>query len=115
MLIGTVLLSQDGMYIDDRKQLPYRPNWDKQWLKILVSLNTITKSGYDTLPPSIQAVAKVTHSEPTLAITIPELDALPDILYVVRSSRMAHKGKKFRLDNYEAILKEQRFEIYQRI
>jgi len=35
-------------------------------------------------------------------------------LYVVRSSQPAPGGRKFRLDEYESVLKEQRFEIYKR-
>ena len=115
MIIGTILLSQNDCFVDDRKNLPQgRPQWDKELLKTYVSLNTISREGYKLLPPSIQAVAKVTRKEPELAITIQELDALPDILYVVRSSRMTHGGKKFRLDNYEPILKELRFEVWKR-
>jgi len=115
MKIGTIMLSQDGCFVDDRKNLPQgRPQWDKQWLKTLVGLNTVSKAGYDMLPPSIKEVATVTHGEPTLAITVPELDSLPDILFVVRSPRMTRNGKKFRLTNYETIMTEERFEIWKR-
>ena len=114
MKIGTILLSQDGKYIDDRGNLPYRTLYDKEWLTKLVSLNTISKKGYDLLPPSMQEVATLHHSNPTLALTIPELDTLPDILFVVRSARMASGGKIFKLDKYKPIVMEQRLEIWSR-
>jgi hypothetical protein len=61
MNIGTILLTEDNCYVDDRKQLPHRPTWDKEWLTTLVKLNTVSKKGYAMLPPSIQEVSSVTH------------------------------------------------------
>ena len=114
MITGIVLLSQDGKYLDDRNQLPHRCSWDKELLTHLVSVNLISKYGYDLLPPSIKDVAKITNGEPELALTIQELNALPDTLIVVRSARMVSGGKVFRMDNYEPILTEQRIEIWKK-
>ena len=114
MTVGTILLSSDGNYLTREGNLPQRPAWDKEWLKTMVSLNTISHAGYDTLPPSIRDISTVTNGDPTMAITIPELGHLPDLLYVVRSSQPAPGGRKFRLDEYESVLKEQRFEVYRR-
>jgi hypothetical protein len=114
MTIGTILLTEDNCYVDDRKQLPHRAIWDKEWLTTLVSLNTISKKGYDMLPPSMQKVANVTHGEPSLAITIPELDELPDLLFVIRSTRRVSNGKKFKLDKYKRIAASCQIEIWKR-
>jgi len=114
MITGLILLSQDNCYLDAFGNLPRRPRWDKKLLTELVKVNTITKNGYDLLPDSIKKVARITHGEPQLALTIQELNALPDILMVVRSRYCNPDGKVFRMDNYEAIFKEERFEIWKR-
>jgi len=114
MITGLILLSKDDKYLDGFGNLPARPQWDKDLLTELVRLNTITEAGYNLLPPSIRKVAHIAHMEPQLAITIEELNALPDILMVVRSQNVLPGGKTFRLTNYEPIFIEQRFEMWRR-
>lgn len=112
MKIGLILLSSDGCYVDDRRQLPYRPSWDKELLTAFVRCNTVSEKGYALLPPSIQQLTSITLGIPTMAITIPELDSLPNILLVTRSPRKVRNGKPFRLDNYRKIAESFQLEIY---
>ena len=115
MIIGTLLLTENDYYIDDRKNLPRRTTWDKALLTSLVSMNTITHKGYMLLPPSIQEVATIHNSDPSMAVTIKEVDALADLLMITRSARLTRGGKKFKFTHFKCILKEPRFEIWKRI
>lgn len=115
MIVGTILLSQDDCYIDDRKQLPYRPSFDKGLLKSLISMNTITNKGFNLLPGSIMSVAKIDNYNPSMAVTIRELDAIADLLIVSRSPRKCRNGKKFRFTNYKLLVKTAELELWSRV
>jgi len=114
MLTGILLLTEDNMYVDDRGNLPHRPTYDKALLRTLVSLNTITHRSYDLLPKSIQKVATVSNTNPTLVLTIQEIDALADFLIIVRSARKVRNGKKFRLDKFEQVAAPGQLELWKR-
>ena len=114
MIFGILLLTEDNEYIDDRKQLPHRPTFDKELLKALISTNTISKDALGLLPKSLRDVAVVTHKEPSLALTIKEIDGLADILMIIRSTRKARNGKKFRLTNFSRVAAPGIIEIWHR-
>lgn len=114
MILGTILLDTEDNYISFDGKLPKRPQYDKELLATLVAKNTISKEGYNLLPKSMREVATVTEKEPTLPITIVEIDALTDLLLVSRSYSNVKLGKKFRLNKFEQIAKSGRFEIYKR-
>ena len=114
MISGILLLTEDNMYVDDRGNLPHRPMYDKDLLRTLVDLNTITHRGFNLLPKSIQKVATISNVNPTLALTIQEVDALADFLIIVRSARRVRGGKKFRLDKFEQIAAPGQIEIWKR-
>jgi len=114
MIIASLLLTEEDYYIDDRKQLPHRPTFDKELLKALISLNTITKDAYDILPASIQKTTTVTLKEPSMAIKISEIDALADLLIIIRSTRKVHGGKKFRLDKFRCLARPGQIELWVR-
>jgi len=114
MISGILLLTEDNMYVDDRGNLPHRPTYDKALLRTLVSLNTVTHRGYDLLPKSIQEVATISNTDPTLVLTIQEIDALADFLIIIRSARKVSGGKKFKLDKFERIAAPGQIELWNR-
>ena len=114
MICGTLLLSNNNRYVTDEGKLPERPKGDKQLLKALVESNTVSQEGYDMLPPSMQRIATITHGEPTLPVTIREINGLSDLLLVVRSYISIPGGKEFRLDNFQLISSSGQYSIYKR-
>jgi len=68
------------------------------------------------LPPSMKRVVTVDDKwlEPTVGVTIPEIDALSDLLIVVHSNELIVRGKQFRLDNFELIVKDKKISLYKR-
>ncbi len=114
MIFGTILLDTNDNYVGLNGKLPARPQYDKKLLHTLVEKNTISHQGYELLPNSMKAIATLTHGEPTLPITIEEIDGLTDLLLVSRSYQPVVKGKRFRLDRFERIATSGRFEIYTR-
>ena len=115
MIVSTILLSADGYYIDANGNLPHRPEFDKRLLKALVKNQVISWNAYNILPDSILKDAKeVSNNEPTVGITIPEIDGLTDLLIVVRNLIPLGRGKKFRLDKFERIVHLSAIEIWRR-
>jgi hypothetical protein len=109
-VIGTILLSKDGKYIDEDGKLPNRPAYDKDMLKALVANQTVSIHGYNMLPPSIRSTCEKSYNY-TVPITIKEL-AKCDMLLVNRSDNTLNGGKVFRLDNFKCIVKEHRIELW---
>lgn len=114
MIFGTILLSNNNRYVDADGKLPERPKGDKQLLKTLVENNLVSQDGYNMLPPSMQKIATITHGEPTLPVTIREINGLSDLLLVVRSYIVIPGGKEFRMDNFELISTSGQYSIYKR-
>ena len=112
MITSTIILDPYDKYVDDKGNLPDRPSFDKAFLKALISKCLVSGEGYNLLPPSLQKIAYITHGEPDLPITIPEIDGLTDMLIVVRSTRALGKGKIFRLDRFEKIASSGQIDIY---
>ena len=112
MITSTIILDPHNKYVGENGQLPSRPGWDKAFLTNLVSKNSISETGYESLPVSMQAIAMLTHGEPDLPITIPEIDGLTDMLIVVRSYMALGKAKTFRLDRFEKIASSGQLEIW---
>ena len=113
-IVSTILLTQDNCYLCDG-ELPHRPQFDKQFLSALIEGEIISEEAAKLLPKSMtDKVLDITNEiEPTIPITIKEIDGLTDILIVVRSN-MSCNGKKFRFDNFDRILRTGGIEIWKR-
>ena len=120
MTLGILLLSSNGFYVDEEGNLPQRTPWDKQFLldlcrnrKVIASNNTIGQ-----LPKSLLNVCKSVDNSArpfgydiNLGIeTYNMYDT--DILLITRSAEPLHKGKIFKLDNYDLILRQGDLEIW---
>jgi hypothetical protein len=115
-IYGTILLDENDCYLCDGK-LPHRPLYDKSLLTAMVSGEIISKQAAELLPKSITDTAlDITNQvEPSVPITVKEIDGLTDILIVIRSTKEC-KGecKKFRLDRFKRILSTGQLEIWRR-
>lgn len=116
MIVATILLDQNGCYVDAESNLPGgRPDWDKALLTALCRDQIISKEAVGMLPASICRVAKWDDSvEPECPITIKEINGLTDLLIVTRSNIAVINGKVFRLDNFELIVAQGQLEIWRR-
>ena len=105
MIVSTILLTREDVYVGSKGELPHgRPDFDKELLTTLCKGQVVSLSAYEMLPPSIRRIVDVTDQiEPTIGITIPEINGLTDLLIVVRASGHT-KGAKFRFDNFEPIV-----------
>ncbi len=111
MIVGSILLTKSNEYLTAEGTLPTRPKYDKLLLTELCKGELVSQEGYDLLPPSIQQICMVDH-EPSMPITISELDKC-DLLIVSRSSMATSgEGKKFRLDNFKLIVKDRKCELW---
>lgn len=113
-IVGTLLVDKNDCYVYAPGTLPDRTSWDKEMLKEMASGETVSKKGYDMLPPSIQAVVSVTHGQPTFPVTIEEINGLADVLIVTRVPSKDFECKKFRFDNFKKIVGEGTLEIWVR-
>lgn len=112
-MIGTILLTNNDMYVKADGSLPARPIFDKELLTAFCKGSRVSVKGYNMLPPSIQAVASMVLKEPDVAITIPELGKA-SVLIVVRSMELVGAGaKQFRLDKHRLIIKQRDIEIWE--
>ena len=115
-IYSTILLDENDCYLCDNK-LPHRASFDKGLLTAMVKDEYISKEAGLLLPESIKwQAADITNSiQPTIGITIKEIDALTDILIISRSTKTCRgECKKFRLDKFKCILKTQQIEIWTR-
>ena len=116
MITSTILLTSDNFYVNENGELPSRPPHDKQLLATLCKDQSVSQKAYDMLPPSIREVVKVTELEPTIGITIPEIDALTDLLIVSRSNELIVRGKKFDLErSFKLLIKDRKIELWGRV
>mgnify|MGYP006883055741 CR=1 FL=1 len=115
MIVSTILLTRDNHYVDDNGNLPDRPTFDKPLLTGLCKNQEVSQDAYDMLPPSIRQIVRgVTEEEPTIGITIPEIDGLTDLLIVSRSNGTIYSGKKFRFNNFKLLANDMSLEIWKR-
>lgn len=115
MIVSTLLLDQNNCYVNDKGELPRRPAFDKELLQTLCTGQTISNHAAVMLPPSIlDVVGHISSGQPTIGITIPEIDALTDLLLVTRSSCAVKEGKTFRMDNFKLITEQGEIEIWKR-
>ena len=114
MITATILLDSNDCYVDWNGKLPQRPHYDKELLTAFVSMGLISQAGKDMLPSSMKDISTLTLSEPTLPITIPEIDGLTDLLIVSRSVKKVQGGKVFRMDNFKHIASGGRIELWVR-
>ncbi len=115
MIIATILLDEQDKYVYADDTLPARTTWDKKLLGTFINRQKVSKQGYDMLPPSLQkTVEQAKFFEEPYPITVPEIDALADILVVTRSTSRSLAGKIFRMDKFEPVLKSQGIEIWKR-
>ena len=116
MIVSTILLTKDNFYINENGDLPKRGSHDKRLLTELVRGQTISIKAAEMLPPSIKGLAQVISDkvEPTIGITIEEIAALSDILIVSHSTELIVRGKQFRLDGFELLVKDRKTSIYKR-
>lgn len=113
MLVGTILLTKDNVYVREDGKLPMRPEYDKQLLLDLCTGNRVSDKAYLMLPPSIRAVVEIDNKVPSVPITIKEL-AEADLLIVSRSLELC-RGKEFRLDKFKLVLRDRKIELWRRI
>ena len=113
-IYATILLDEKDHYVYDDGNLPIRPDFDKELLRDIYKNETVTEKGYNMLPPSIRKKVDITQDGPTAPVTVPEIDALADILLVIRGKHRCRSGKVFRFDNFMPILKEGNLEIFRR-
>jgi len=113
-IYATLLLDENDHYVYDNGNLPNRTQWDKKLLSNIINKELVTNAGMELLPPSLQEKVRLTQGVPTVPITVPEIEALADILIITRVASTGQPGKKFRLDNFIPILKEQRIEVWRR-
>lgn len=114
MILGTLKLDTQDIYVYGDDSLPVAPKWDKEMLTYLVGKNTITEDGHNILPDSMRKISNTAKYEPTLAIKVSEIDALADLLIVTRVSHRGQSGKKFRFTNFEPLTKTGMIEIWKR-
>ena len=112
--ICTLLLDERDNYTYTNGKLPIRPLWDKDLLKTFIKNETLSKEGHTMLPPSLKEGASITHSKEPYPITVPEIDAIADILIITRGKSRGVDGRKFRLTKFERILSTQGLEIWRR-
>ena len=112
MLVGTILLTKDNIYLREDGKLPLRPEHDKELLKDICHNGRVSTRGYSMLPPSIQEVVETDDNILSVPITIKEL-AVADLLIVSRSLELC-RGKVFRLDNFKCILRDRKIELWRK-
>ena len=112
-MIASLLLTKNNVYVKEDGTLPLRPDFDKDLLTGLAKGLTVSKAGYDMLPKSIKKEVYhfQTNQQPAFPVTINEIDALADILIVVWSNEIG-RGKVFRFDNFEPLLKQRDISLY---
>ena len=113
MLVGTILLTKDNVYVKEDGKLPLRPEHDKELLKDICYNGRVSTRAYSMLPPSIQKVVETDDNVLSVPITIREL-AEADLLIVSRSFELC-RGKEFRLDNFKLILRDRKIELWRKI
>ena len=120
MIVGTILLTPSNKYVDEKGNLPVRPEGDKDLLLGLVTCTVVSEVGYTMLPSSIRNACNfmpdyehlVGHI-PITPITIGEL-AEAELLIVSRSAEDFDLGKTFRLDKFECIAKDTKIELWRK-
>lgn len=113
MKIALILLDQQDRYVDSNGNLPSRPAFDKKLLTKVVSGQSVSINGYNTLPPSIQKLVTISNKD-AFPITIPEIGAA-DMLIISRSMKSMEDGKVFRLGEFERLVVQGAIEIWVRI
>ena len=114
-IVATILLSSDDKYADKNGNMTIRrASFDKNFLSAMISGELLSPAGYRMLPPSMQKLCHVNDIVEPYPVTVPELDALTDILIVVRSSDVIPDGKTFRMDKFELLVKQASLEIWKR-
>jgi hypothetical protein len=112
MVVSTINLTYDNVYVNKDGKLPTRSSFDKELLTALCKNQIVSTKAYNMLPGSIRRDVTSTHKvEPTIGITIDEIDGLTDLLIVVRSIDDC-KGKKFRFDRFRLITKQGEIELW---
>jgi hypothetical protein len=101
-MVGTILLDQNDIYVDNCGRLPKRPPFDKELLSAVCKGQTVSYTGFDMLPPSITNDMSRPGEDYSVPITIREL-AEADVLIVVRAPQPCNGGKKFRFDKFKQI------------
>jgi len=111
-IVATLLLDRNDNYVLEDGSLPRRPQWDKALLETFVIGESLSEDGYNMVGKKLKENVFVTHGEP-YPITIPEINALADIILVTRSYTSG-KGKRFRFNNFEKVLSTGQLEIWRR-
>lgn len=121
MKLGVMLLSANNVYVSHHGHLPKRPAFDKTFITDIIKGQRVLCS-YETLqslPKSIISAAKYftidTNAEYDINFGVSTFkDAPVDILFIVRNNDTMN-GKKFRLEDYELMLKPtNEFEIWRK-
>jgi len=114
-MIGTIILTLDNFYVDEHGNIPSRRGveFDKELLRTFIRGEVISERAAAILPPSLVKEANHIAQVGTVAITIPEI-ADCDILIITRSREQIIRGKQFRLDDFELVVKQRDIEIWRR-
>jgi len=115
MKVGLILLTENNVYVSNEGNLPKRPPFDKALLKSIVSGEKVSLQGYETLPPSIQAIIAQGPAQggDTFPITIPEIGTVK--LLIISRSNVEMEGKQFRMDNFRRLVKQDQLELWIRV
>ena len=113
-MINTILLDKYNHYIDSEGDPPRRPSFDKQLLTAFCYNQFVSKKGFDLLPKSIQKFVTVDDNNITRGITIKEISNLSTVLLIIRSKKTIKRGKKFRLNCFNNLIKEKNIELWVR-
>ncbi len=115
MVVSKICLTDDDIYVDMKGKSPMERAFDRDLLRALCEGQVISPEAIERLPSGIVRTAEWDNTvEPTVGITIREIEGLTDLLIVSRSLELIDRGKKFRFDSFELIVKDRKIELWKR-
>lgn len=117
-----ILLDPANNYVYEDGSLPIRPDWDKAFIKQMIAGQTVlcSENVMDTIPESFKKIAWFTTDESMrhdINWGISTFKLFPNMILVSRGPATKKiPGKKFRLDNYINVFKDEKgLEIWLKI
>lgn len=120
-MIGLILLDPEDNYVYSDGSLPKRPDWDKEFLINMIrgSLVLCSESTFKTIPKSMLKVATFTTdilAKADYNFGIKTFSQVPPgILIVTRGTTVKPGGKKFRLDRFTNVYKNEGIELWKNL
>lgn len=109
-----ILLDPLDHYVYEDGSLPIRPDWDKGFIKQMIAGQTVlcSQNVLDTIPESFKRIAWFTTDENMpydINWGISTFKLMPNMILVTRGPATKKiPGKKFRLDGYINIFKDEK-------